>query len=76
MILALDILVSPCCKNVCFPSAFLITHFRDASTDTWIGLNDVNSEYTFLWTDGSGVYYTNWAKGFPHYRSQVNVDCK
>ncbi|EMP36986.1 Macrophage mannose receptor 1, partial [Chelonia mydas] len=50
--------------------AFLITHFRDASTDTWIGLNDVNSEYTFLWTDGSGVYYTNWAKGFPHYRSQ------
>ncbi|CAM4596068.1 macrophage mannose receptor 1-like [Lepidochelys kempii] len=50
--------------------AFLITHFKDASTDTWIGLNDVNSEYTFLWTDGRGVYYTNWAKGFPHYRSQ------
>ncbi|XP_065254347.1 macrophage mannose receptor 1-like [Emys orbicularis] len=53
--------------------AFLITHFKDASTDTWIGLNDVNSEYTFLWTDGSGVYYTNWANGFPNYRSQA--DC-
>uniref|UniRef100_A0A8C0J0M3 C-type lectin domain-containing protein n=1 Tax=Chelonoidis abingdonii TaxID=106734 RepID=A0A8C0J0M3_CHEAB len=55
--------------------AFLITHLKDASTDTWIGLNDVNSEYTFLWTDGSGVYYTSWAKGFPNYRSEVNVDC-
>uniref|UniRef100_A0A8C4W867 Mannose receptor C-type 1 n=1 Tax=Gopherus evgoodei TaxID=1825980 RepID=A0A8C4W867_9SAUR len=56
--------------------AFLITHLKDASTDTWIGLNDVNSEYTFLWTDGSGVSYTSWAKGFPNYRSEVNVDCK
>uniref|UniRef100_A0A8C8RLT3 Mannose receptor C-type 1 n=1 Tax=Pelusios castaneus TaxID=367368 RepID=A0A8C8RLT3_9SAUR len=55
--------------------AFLISHFQDVSTDTWIGLNDVNSEYTFLWTDGTGVYYTNWAKGFPNYRSQVNADC-
>ncbi|XP_074840934.1 macrophage mannose receptor 1-like [Carettochelys insculpta] len=53
--------------------AFLITHFTDVSMDAWIGLNDINSEYTFLWTDGRGVYYTNWAKGLPNYRGQA--DC-
>uniref|UniRef100_K7FSL5 Mannose receptor C-type 1 n=1 Tax=Pelodiscus sinensis TaxID=13735 RepID=K7FSL5_PELSI len=50
--------------------AFLITHFNDVSADAWIGLNDINSEYTFLWTDGKGVSYTNWARDFPHYRSK------
>lgn len=33
--------------------------------DVWIGLNDVNWENRFLWTDGNGVGYTNWAKGQP-----------
>ncbi|XP_042329972.1 macrophage mannose receptor 1-like [Sceloporus undulatus] len=51
--------------------AFLIVHIKSTSTDPWIGLNDINQEHHFLWTDGSGVYYTNWAKGSPRY----NGDC-
>uniref|UniRef100_A0A8B9GP43 Macrophage mannose receptor 1 n=1 Tax=Amazona collaria TaxID=241587 RepID=A0A8B9GP43_9PSIT len=45
--------------------AFLTFHMKDFVTDTWIGLNDINHEMRFLWTDGTGVYFTNWAKGFP-----------
>lgn len=37
----------------------------NARDDMWIGLNDVNWEMRFLWTDGKGVRYTNWAKGYP-----------
>lgn len=31
----------------------------------WIGMNDVNWEMHFVWTDGKGISYTNWAKGHP-----------
>lgn len=31
----------------------------------WIGMNDVNWEMHFVWTDGKGIQYTNWAKGHP-----------
>ncbi|XP_075778588.1 macrophage mannose receptor 1-like isoform X3 [Pelodiscus sinensis] len=48
--------------------AFLFYHLKEVMTDTWIGLNDINSELSFLWTDGSGVSYTNWANGAPTYR--------
>lgn len=33
--------------------------------DFWIGMNDVNWEMHFVWTDGKGISYTNWAKGHP-----------
>uniref|UniRef100_A0A8D2IU11 Mannose receptor, C type 1b n=1 Tax=Varanus komodoensis TaxID=61221 RepID=A0A8D2IU11_VARKO len=50
-------------------AAFLTVHLKSTLDDTWIGLNDVNWPGRFLWTDGTvGVYYTNWAKGFPHNR--------
>uniref|UniRef100_A0A8C8RHJ4 Macrophage mannose receptor 1 n=1 Tax=Pelusios castaneus TaxID=367368 RepID=A0A8C8RHJ4_9SAUR len=45
--------------------AFLTFHLKDSVVDTWIGLNDINHELKYLWTDGSGVYFTNWGKGFP-----------
>ncbi|CAH2282335.1 macrophage mannose receptor 1-like isoform X2 [Pelobates cultripes] len=45
--------------------AVLTYNSKSAVVDLWIGLNDVNSEHKFLWTDQSGVYYTNWAKGHP-----------
>ncbi|KAG9348011.1 hypothetical protein JZ751_004030 [Albula glossodonta] len=44
---------------------FLTTKMLGMSVDMWIGLNDVNWEMRFLWTDGKGVYFTNWAKGHP-----------
>lgn len=45
--------------------AFLTTMMLTARDDMWIGLNDVNWEMRFLWTDGKGVRFTNWAKGYP-----------
>ncbi|XP_054027247.1 macrophage mannose receptor 1 [Dryobates pubescens] len=45
--------------------AFLLYHLKAATTDVWIGMNDINRELTFLWTDGSSVSYTNWAPGAP-----------
>ncbi|XP_040290431.1 macrophage mannose receptor 1-like [Bufo bufo] len=59
--------------------AFLTTNLVDAKVDVWIGMNDVNSEHKFLWTDQSGVYYTNWAKGHPSgshvYAYDDDTDC-
>lgn len=51
--------------NLCFSPAFLFYHLKDAMTNVWIGMNDINEESTFLWTDGSTVSYTNWVDGAP-----------
>uniref|UniRef100_A0A8C0UYV8 Macrophage mannose receptor 1-like n=1 Tax=Cyanistes caeruleus TaxID=156563 RepID=A0A8C0UYV8_CYACU len=45
--------------------AFLTFHLKDVANETWIGLNDINSEGKYLWTDGSIFDYSNWARGFP-----------
>ncbi|XP_049605767.1 macrophage mannose receptor 1 [Syngnathus scovelli] len=45
--------------------AFLTTQMSGYREDLWIGMNDVNWEMHFVWTDGRGVLYTNWAKGHP-----------
>ncbi|ROL48296.1 Macrophage mannose receptor 1 [Anabarilius grahami] len=45
--------------------AFLTTLMLGSDDDVWIGFNDVNREMRFLWSDGKGVSYTNWAKGQP-----------
>ncbi|XP_062983516.1 macrophage mannose receptor 1-like [Elgaria multicarinata webbii] len=45
--------------------AFLTFHLNNFPTDAWIGLNDINQEQMYLWTDGKGIHYTNWADGFP-----------
>jgi hypothetical protein len=34
--------------------------------DTWIGGNDITTENTFLWEDGTPFVFTNWATGEPN----------
>ncbi|XP_072010898.1 macrophage mannose receptor 1-like [Engystomops pustulosus] len=57
--------------------SFLMSNLRNVTDDVWIGLHDKNKENKFVWTDQSGVYYTNWAKGWPqHFRGSWSVtDC-
>ncbi|XP_040922110.1 macrophage mannose receptor 1 [Toxotes jaculatrix] len=45
--------------------AFLTAQMLKYNGDLWIGMNDVNWEMHFVWTDGKGISYTNWAKGHP-----------
>lgn len=59
-----------------FLSAFLTFHLKDVASETWIGLNDINSESTYLWTDGSVFDYSNWAPGFPFRDNFMVVDWK
>lgn len=46
-------------------TAFLTTQMLQYKETLWIGMNDVNWEMHFVWTDGKGIGYTNWAKGHP-----------
>ncbi|KAG8138948.1 hypothetical protein E2320_001758, partial [Naja naja] len=65
------------CRNLggnlaSIPNKAVQVNLKSAAGDTWIGFSDKNWDGRFLWTDGSGVYFTNWAKGSP--RSN-NGDC-
>ncbi|XP_072859192.2 macrophage mannose receptor 1 [Pogona vitticeps] len=45
--------------------AFLTLHLKNFPAEAWIGLNDINHDQMYLWTDGSGFHYENWAAGYP-----------
>lgn len=45
--------------------AFLTAQMVKYNEDLWIGMNDINWEMHFVWTDGKGISYTNWEKGQP-----------
>jgi len=44
-----------------------------ANTTFFTGLNDIDSEGSWKWSNGSGVSYTNWAPGEPN--NSGNEDC-
>ncbi|KAM9163688.1 macrophage mannose receptor 1-like isoform 1-T1 [Pangshura tecta] len=54
--------------------AFLTFHLKDVMAETWIGLNDVNKEDHYLWTDGSLFDYAKWARNFPFRDRYIQVD--
>lgn len=54
--------------------AFFTFHLKDVASETWIGLNDINNENTYLWTDGSIFDYSKWARGFPFRDNYIKVD--
>ncbi len=43
------------------------------SKETWIGLSDLITKNTWVWSDGSEGDYRNWASGEPY--SPYNQDC-
>ncbi|XP_030611904.1 macrophage mannose receptor 1 [Archocentrus centrarchus] len=45
--------------------AFLTTQMLNYKKDFWIGMNDVNWDMHFVWTDGKSISYTNWGLGEP-----------
>nr|XP_034345452.1 low affinity immunoglobulin epsilon Fc receptor isoform X6 [Arvicanthis niloticus] len=51
---------------------FLTQHIN--KRDSWIGLQDLNMEGEFLWTDGSPMSYSNWNPGEPNNGGQ-GEDC-
>ncbi|WP_420829490.1 C-type lectin domain-containing protein [Nannocystis pusilla] len=40
--------------------------FAIADNDWWIGLNDVDAEDDFVWTDGTPLDFTAWNEGEPN----------
>ncbi|MFZ5693968.1 MAG: lectin-like protein [Pseudomonadota bacterium] len=42
--------------------------------DSWIGANDITTEGTWQWADGSSLAYSNWNSGEPN-NSGGNQDC-
>ena len=41
----------------------------------WIGLNDLVTQMTFKWTDGSPVSYTHWHVNEPNNYQNRHEDC-
>ncbi|PKU28705.1 macrophage mannose receptor 1-like [Limosa lapponica baueri] len=56
--------------------AFLTFYLKDVANETWIGLNDINHEHTYIWTDGSIFDYSKWARLFPSRDQYIEVDDK
>ncbi|KAM8810847.1 macrophage mannose receptor 1-like [Eudromia elegans] len=54
--------------------AFLTLLLKDISGETWIGLNDINQEHTYVWTDGSIFDYSKWGRKFPFRDKYINID--
>ncbi|XP_020611779.1 C-type lectin BPL-like [Orbicella faveolata] len=51
-----------------------LADMADPFGGVWIGLNDVTSEGTFSWPDGTHVTYTKWASSLSHNQND-NHDC-
>ena len=46
----------------------------DTKSGVWIGLNDITTEGSFVWSDGSSVTHTKWTSGEPN--NEFNIqDC-
>ena len=52
----------------------LMYSLNTAYANCWIGLNDLETEGTWVWVDGSNSTYRHWAPGQPE-GPAVNQDC-
>ena len=60
-------------KNPQENSLLFGTRSSSSSTRCWIGLNDISSEGTFVWSDGSDSLYRKWK--VPEPNNYKNEDC-
>ncbi|KAM8810846.1 macrophage mannose receptor 1-like [Eudromia elegans] len=47
----------------------------NATDELWIGLNDLNTQMYFEWSDGTPVSYTKWLPGEPTHATSAQEDC-
>ena len=52
----------------------LLYSLATSGTSCWIGLNDIETEGTFMWADGSSSSYRSWSSGQPN-NVNGNQDC-
>ena len=52
----------------------LLYNLATSGTRCWIGLNDIDTEGTFLWADGSSSSYRSWSSSQPN-NFGGNQDC-
>lgn len=49
--------------------------FLEAVDELWIGLNDLNTQMYFEWSDGTPVTYAKWLPGEPTHAINGQEDC-
>ncbi|XP_075128115.1 macrophage mannose receptor 1-like [Leptodactylus fuscus] len=54
---------------------FVMSQLFNITVDVWIGLHDKNRQHRFVWTDEVGLYYSNWAQGYPRWSRGSSDDC-
>ena len=55
-------------------STLIYNNTSTSGTSCWIGLNDIDTEGTFTWADGSNSTYRRWYSGQPN-NYGGNQDC-
>ena len=53
---------------------YAISSLRDGQDLTWIGLNDIDNEGTFVWTDSTANDYTHFSRNQPD-NARGTEDC-
>uniref|UniRef100_A0A8D0EN57 C-type lectin domain-containing protein n=1 Tax=Strix occidentalis caurina TaxID=311401 RepID=A0A8D0EN57_STROC len=54
---------------------FILSQLGYTVDELWIGLNDLNTQMYFEWSDGTPVTYTKWLPGEPTYAISGQEDC-
>lgn len=61
------------CFNLCTNTGEFL--FSEAVDELWIGLNDLNTQMYFEWSDGTPMTYTRQLPGEPTHETNGQQDC-
>lgn len=59
-----------------FIIAFFTFHLKDVSNETWVKLDNINRESTYIWSDGRIFHYYKWVRGLPFRDKYMQTDRK